>query len=292
MSPASNIAARARRYHGRFAPSPTGPLHAGSLVAAVASFLDAHAAQGDWHIRIDDIDPPREIAGAAESIVDCLQAHGLVSDSKTRFQHDSAPAYQKALTLLLNSGHAFCCRCTRNVLGPEGVCIAGCEHNAPAQEPASIRVKVPIDTQIIFDDLILGRQHFALGQILPNYIVKRRDGLIAYQLAAAVDDGSNDITHVIRGADLASSTPRQIYLQQLLALRTPNYGHLPIITGADGHKLSKQTGAPALDTATATDNLRSALAVLGQPSPPAHLRKPPALLAWAQTHWDRERIPK
>lgn len=281
----------ARGYRGRFAPSPTGPLHAGSLVAAVASFLDAHAQQGDWHVRIDDIDPPREIAGATERILDCLQAHGLVGGSKTRFQHDRAGAYREALNALLSSGHAFYCRCTRSVLGPEGVCIAGCEYSAATQEPTSIRVKVPIDTQITFDDLILGRQHYALGQILPNYIVRRRDGLIAYQLAAAVDDGG-DITHVIRGADLASSTPRQIYLQRLLALHTPNYGHLPVITGADGHKLSKQTGAPALDKDAATHNLRAALAVLGQHKPPAHLTDPSELLAWAQMHWDRMRIPK
>ena len=290
MSPASDTLAR--KYRGRFAPSPTGPLHAGSLVAAVASFLDAQAEQGEWHIRIDDIDPPREIAGAAQDIVDCLRIHGLVSNSETYFQHDSVRAYQQALASLLSSGHAFYCRCTRNALGPEGVCVAACEQGALADQSTSLRVKVATDTQITFDDLILGQQRYALGQTLPNFIIRRRDGLVAYQLAAAVDDGSNGITHVIRGADLANSTPRQIYLQQLLALNTPRYGHLPIVTDAEGHKLSKQTGAPALNESAATHNLRAALEVLGQHNPPKHLLTPSALLAWAQMHWDRKRIPK
>ena len=290
MSPTSHI--MARMYRGRFAPSPKGPLHAGSLVAAVASFLDAQTAQGFWHIRIDDIDPPREVAGAARDIIKCLQLHGLVSDTQPIFQHNNTDIYQRAIESLIRSGAAFTCRCTRHQLGPEGICIEDCAHIGTSAEAVSVRIKVPADTLITFDDLILGSQNYPLGKTLPNFIIKRRDGLIAYQLAAAVDDGSNGISHVIRGADLSSSTPRQIYLQQLLKLTTPAYGHLPIVTGQDGHKLSKQTGAVALDVSDAGANLRAALGVLGQPIPALSLNDPSIILAWASQNWDRKRIPR
>ncbi len=290
MSPSSPTIAHA--YRGRFAPSPTGPLHAGSLVAAVASFLDAYAAKGQWHIRIDDIDPPREVVGAAQNIIKCLQLHGLVGDTPTIFQHQNIKAHRQAIDILMGSAAVFACRCTRHRLGPQGICIDGCERMTIRNEATSLRIKVPANTLIVFDDLVCGPQSFPLGKTLPNFIIRRRDSLIAYQLAAAIDDGSDGISHVIRGADLASSTPRQIYLQQLLKLATPQYGHLPLVMGADGHKLSKQTGAAALDVSDAGANLRAALAVLGQPSPAPSLNEPKAILASAGNHWDRKCIPK
>lgn len=282
------------QYIGRFAPSPTGPLHAGSLVAALASYLDARAHNGQWLVRIDDIDPPRAVPDADHLILECLRAHGLHADQTVSYQSTHSDAYDTALSALAAADLLFHCRCTRANLGPLGTCVRDCGV-APASKPSadtSLRVKVDPDVIITFDDLIRGPQRFTLGQQISNFIVRRRDGLYAYQLAAAVDDAAPSVSHVIRGSDLLDSTPRQIYLQQHLQLGSPQYGHLPVVTDADGNKLSKQSGATALNNDVAVANLRAALAVLGQPAPPESLIGPEAVLGWSIANWCRECVPE
>jgi len=284
-------------YVGRFAPSPTGPLHAGSLLAALASFLDARSARGRWLLRIDDIDPPREVSGSVGWIEQTLAAHGLHPDGTCDFQSSHREAYDAALQTLVQGGHLFHCYCTRTTLGAHGCCIRDCAGQSdPARQDgrqgASLRVKVPKDTIITFDDVILGRQTFALGATLSDFIVKRRDGLYAYQLAAAVDDAAPGISHVMRGKDLLDSTPRQQFLQRCLSLESPQYGHLPVLTDSHGVKLSKQTGAMAVDNNNPAGNIREALKQLGQAIPPMDLTSVEDLLSFATRHWRRERIPK
>ncbi len=282
----------ARRYSGRFAPSPTGPLHAGSLIAALASYLDARAAGGQWLLRIDDIDPPRAMAGATERIVACLHAHGLIHDAAIRYQSERNQAYDAALATLAEHGHTFHCSCTRRSLGPTGDCVADCAtRETPTEPQTSVRIRVPKDWHDRFDDALLGTQHTALGASCSNFILKRRDGLYAYQLACAVDDGAPDISHVIRGADLLSSTHRQRWVQTCLGLTPPVYGHLPVVTDPAGNKLSKQTGAPPLDNDAAAANLRRALSFLGQPEPPPDADVA-QILSTAVMHWSPAAIPR
>ncbi len=284
-----------RRYAGRFAPSPTGPLHAGSLVAALASYLDAKGHRGSWLLRIDDIDPPRQQAGATESIIECLRAHGLVPD-EVDYQSLHKATYEQALTSLAQRGLLFLCQCTRATLGLNGICIRDCAQRSITQETivqarqGSLRVSISPSVEVAFSDLIYDKQHAALGQTHANFIVKRRDGLYAYQLAAACDDGNGEITHAIRGADLLDSTFKQIYLQQVLDLTTPNYGHLPLVYGADGSKLSKQTGAQALDNRHPQANLMQAARVLGLPPAPKTALGVSGLLAWFTAQWRYDRV--
>lgn len=292
--PTSNSPSRLH-YAGRFAPSPTGPLHAGSLVAALASYLDARAHAGSWLVRIDDIDPPREQAGATASILECLRAHGLAPD-EVDYQSLHQEIYEQALASLGQRGLLFRCQCTRATLGPNGMCIRDCAQKSITQESiaherlVSLRVSISPSVEIAFSDLIYGKQHAALGQTHANFIVKRRDGLYAYQLAAACDDGNGEITHAIRGADLLDSTFKQIYLQQVLGLTPPKYGHLPLVYGADGSKLSKQTGAQALDNRQPQANLKQAAAVLGLPPAPKSTFSVSGLLAWFTAQWRYDRV--
>lgn len=273
-------------YIGRFAPSPTGPLHAGSLVAALASYLDAKKAGGAWRVRIDDIDPPREMPGAAAAILSCLQTHGLQWDDEVQYQSQHTQAYLSAVQRLLSMEHAFRCRCTRANLDASGSCIADCQRQVIDEKTScSIRLALRPDMIVRIDDRIYSTHNVALREQMTNFVIRRRDGLIAYQLAAAVDDGTG-ITDVVRGEDLLSSTPRQILLQQLLGLHTPRYAHTPLILGEDGHKLSKQTGAPPLENSTPIANLDRALQALRQPLPPPYLTKIPQRLAWATRNWD------
>ena len=279
-------------YTGRFAPSPTGPLHAGSLVAALASFLDARATGGQWLLRIDDIDPPRAVAGATERILACLDAHGLRHDGVIRYQSERNSAYDAALTRLAALGHTFHCNCTRRSLAPTGECIADCGQREADPEPqSSIRIRVPKDWVDTFEDTILGQQQLALGASCRNFILRRRDGLYAYQLACAVDDGAPDISHVIRGADLLASTHRQRWVQTCLGLTPPTYGHLPVLTDSAGNKLSKQTGATALDNRLAAANLRQALASLGQTVPAEHATAE-QILSTAVRLWSPASVPR
>ena len=280
------------QYRGRFAPSPTGPLHLGSLIAALASYLDARSRGGTWLVRMDDLDPPREEPGAAQSILLSLQRHGLHWDEDVLWQSERAPAYTAALHELASGDHLFYCDCTRATLGPGGACRGRCKPRQTAvTTPCATRVTVPDDCQIRFTDQLQGLQHISLGEQFPDFVVKRKDALVAYQLAVVVDDAEQGITHVVRGSDLLDSTPRQIFLQQILGYNSPQYCHLPIITNSQGQKLSKQRQARALDDNLAPANLRSALQFLQQGEPPMQLITVEQILAFAIGQWSPQQIP-
>ena len=278
-------------YIGRFAPSPTGPLHIGSLIGALASYLDARAAGGRWLLRMEDIDPPREIAGADQRIVQTLKRHGLLWDGDLLRQSHRHAAYEAALAALLERGHAYHCSCSRRQLR-----AVGGLHGETCQAPAdpgdcAIRLRVP-DERIDASDLLQPVLTQNLRLEVGDFILKRRDGHYAYQLAVVVDDAFQGVNHVVRGSDLWVSTPRQLYLQGLLGLATPRYLHFPVIVGADGHKLSKQTFASAVDDSLACDNLLLALRFLGQaPPPPPRRSSVDHILQWAVAHWSRQAIP-
>lgn len=280
-------------YCGRFAPSPTGPLHLGSLIAALASYLDARARAGRWLLRMEDLDPPREQPGAAEAILQGLLAHGLQWDGEVMWQSRRHGDYQAALAQLDAAGWLFHCDCTRAMLGAGGACNGRCQpRQSDVAAPWAWRVQVSPDTRITFRDRIQGRQETALGRELPDFTLLRKDGLFAYQLAVVVDDAAQGVTDIVRGCDLLDSTPRQCYLQALLGMPRPRYAHLPVITNAQGQKFSKQNHAPALVNRDAVDNLRQALRFLGQAPPPAALGRPDELLAHAVTHWRPAAIPR
>ncbi|MBL8384672.1 MAG: tRNA glutamyl-Q(34) synthetase GluQRS [Burkholderiales bacterium] len=248
-----------RRYVGRFAPSPTGPLHAGSLVAALASWLDARAHDGVWRLRIEDVDLPRTVPGAAAAIMETLAAYGLDWDGEVVWQSARGAAYQAAFDRLAAAGRVFPCACTRreiadsvtqvraHAFGRELVYPGTCRGGVPAgRAPRAWRVRVP-DATIAFDDLLLGPQAQHLGREVGDFVLRRADGLWAYQLAVVVDDAAAGVTHVVRGADLLDSTARQVFLCRLLDYPVPQYLHVPVVTSASGEKLSKQTGAPGLE---------------------------------------------
>ena len=280
-------------YCGRFAPSPTGPLHLGSLIAALASYLDAHANGGRWLVRMEDLDPPREQPGAADDILRGLEAHGLLWDGEVLWQSRRHDAYRSALAQLQMAGRLFRCDCTRAMLGPGGACGGRCRpRQGQITEPCAWRVTVEPRSHVVLTDRIQGKLDTALGRELPDFTLLRKDGLFAYQLAVVVDDGSQGITDIVRGSDLLDSTPRQCYLQGLLDLPTPRYAHLPVITNELGQKFSKQNHAPPLDDRVAVHNLRLALRFLDQPAPPAELDSPRALLAYAVDSWDMSRVPR
>ena len=281
-----------RPYRGRFAPSPTGPLHQGSLIAALASYLDARHHHGLWLVRMEDLDPPREEAGAAQRILSSLEAHGLHWDGEVLWQSQRGPAYAAALDQLDRDHHLFRCDCTRQMLGPGGACCGRCrERQAALSEPVAVRLSVPADCRIRFIDRLQGVRDIALGAEIADFVVKRKDGLDAYQLAVVVDDAWQGITHIVRGSDLLDSTGRQIFLQQLLQAPTPSYCHLPVITDAAGHKFSKQNHAPPLRDERATDNLRAALHFLGQRRPPGEVDAVADILAFASANWTLQAVP-
>jgi glutamyl-Q tRNA(Asp) synthetase len=287
-------------YVGRFAPSPTGPLHLGSLVAAVASWLDARAAGGRWLLRMEDLDRPRCEPGAADTILRQLEAYGLLWDGAVLYQSQRDDAYVTVLDALRAQGAVFACSCTRSQLAQaprnaEGEIIypGTCRLHSPAKTSAHAwRVRVE-QVSTHFHDRIHGELQQDLAGEVGDFIVKRADGLFAYQLAVVVDDAFQGVTHIVRGADLLWNTPRQIYLQTLLGLPTPVYAHVPLITNAAGQKLSKQTLAPALPERGRRAVLAQALAALGQP-PPTELvgAGPDELLAWATARWRIENVPR
>jgi len=279
-------------YRGRFAPSPTGPLHLGSLIAALASYLDARHHGGTWLVRMEDLDPPREEPGAARRILASLEQHGLHWDGEVLYQSQRSAAYAEALNRLAEAGHLFRCRCSRRLLGPDGACRGNCRERGQRLEgPTAIRVAVPRDCRIQFTDRIQGLQDTDLGAELPDFVVRRKDGFDAYQLAVVVDDAWQGITDVVRGSDLLESTARQVFLQHLLGYPTPGYCHLPVLTDQRGQKLSKQNHAPPLADVAAPANLRNALAFLRQPAPPAELQTATGILKFASRHWAPGRIP-
>ncbi len=278
-------------YCGRFAPSPTGPLHLGSLFTAVASWLSARAARGQWLLRIEDIDPPREPPSAIGRILSSLSTHGLVSDETVLLQRDRHEAYTAAVEYLLAAEHAFYCTCSRQDLA-----VAREQHPPQCANsrqspgvPASIRVHMPAD-RYAFEDALLG--HVDVPVTEDSFVIRRKDGLFAYHLAVVVDDAFQHISHVVRGRDLLDSTPYHLRLQRVLGLPTPVYSHLPLLLNDQGRKLSKQNLADPLDDDMAPDNLRFCLEALGQPRAPERLGDCASLLAWAVEHWDCSRVPR
>lgn len=270
-------------YRGRFAPSPTGPLHLGSMLAAFGSWLLARHAGGQWLVRIEDVDPPREVAGAAASQLATLAAFGLQPDEPVQYQSRRHGLYRAALERLLADGKAFACHCSRTDLaGQHGIhrhCVAGRERPHPA-----IRLRVADGSHIAFDDGLQGRFEQEVDREAGDVVLLRADGCWAYQLAVVVDDADQGITDVVRGEDLADNTPRQILLQSALGLPTPRYLHTPLVRAADGEKLSKQHGAPPLDDSRPLQALAAAAQVLGLPAPAAGAA---ATVGDALTHWSK-----
>jgi glutamyl-Q tRNA(Asp) synthetase len=264
----------------------------GSLIAALASYLEAKSHQGQWLVRIDDLDPPREQAGAASSILHSLERHGLHWDEEVLWQSQRHHAYREVLEQLALSGHTFDCQCSRSQLKPDGSCNADCRHRqGQLVAPCATRLVAESNAVINFQDQFQGLQATAVGTECRDFIVKRKDGFYAYQLAVVVDDAHQRITHVLRGSDLLDTTARQIYLQQVLQLPTPAYAHIPVITNDAGQKFSKQNHALALDDSASLANLRYALGFLQQLSPPAEINDHDTLLAFAQEHWSTPVIP-
>lgn len=282
------------RYRGRFAPSPTGPLHLGSLVTALASWLDARAHGGDWLVRIEDIDYPRCVKGADFDILQTLERLGLRPDEAPEWQSRRESLYADALRRLDASGQLYPCGCSRKEIADSLVHVrerhqtlgypGTCRNGLHGKLPRAWRVRVPDGpaATICFDDRWQGRQCQDLEKELGDFVLRRADGLWAYQLAVVVDDAAQGITHIVRGSDLLDSTPRQIHLQHLLGLPTPSYLHVPVVVNADGEKLSKQSGAQAIDTAAPLDALRMAGTHLGIANDETDV---PAWLAAATGQW-------
>ena len=278
-------------YVGRFAPSPTGPLHFGSLLAAFGSWLFARRAGGTWLVRIEDLDPPREIAGAAEGQLRALAAFGLHGDLPVMRQSERHDAYAAALAQLVAHGHAFECHCSRADLAGEGGIHRACVAGARREDPA-IRLRVPDATLVGFEDLLRGPQQQDVARDVGDFVLRRTDGLWAYQLAVVVDDAAQGITDVVRGADLLDSTPRQILLQRLLGLPTPRYAHLPLVLGEDGKKLSKSSAALPVNPDNPLPALHAAWRALGQDAACLEgAASVPALLRAALAGFEPKRIP-
>lgn len=279
-------------YRGRFAPSPTGPLHLGSLVAALGSWLLARHVRGEWHVRVEDLDPPREVAGAVAQQLAALDAFGLQPDGTLEWQSRRSALYQDALDRLLAEGKAFACHCSRSDLAADDGVHHRCTGKTQRANPA-IRLRVPPDTAISFEDGLQGRIVQDVWREVGDFVLKRADGLWAYQLAVVVDDAAQGMTDIVRGADLLDSTPRQILLQQALGLPTPRYLHLPLIVDANGQKLSKSSEAPAADAGDPLPALHAAWLALGQASSAVAASFDAAsFLASAKRAFDPDRLPR
>jgi len=294
----SDTESRRAPYVGRFAPSPTGPLHFGSLVAALASFCDARARGGAWHVRIEDVDAPRSRPGAARAILATLERYGMPWDGPVVHQTQRTAAYEAALATLVANGDVYPCTCTRRELESAPVGASGervypgtCRDgtHVPTRAACAYRVRV-FDAAIAFTDALQGPQRQDLARDVGDFVVRRADGLFAYQLAVVVDDAALGVTTVVRGADLLSSTPRQIWLQQRLALPTPSYLHVPVAINDAGEKLSKQTEARALPD-DPVPALLAAWRFLGQPMPDARPASAEAFVQHALRAWSRHALP-
>lgn len=282
-------------YRGRFAPTPSGPLHLGSLCTALASWLDARAVGGRWLLRIDDLDPQRCRREHADTILRQLEAHSLTWDESPRWQSAHLAEYQQALHRLQAAGWLYRCTCSRARLaqiqrsGPDGPVYPGACRGANRSGPGALRFRLDAD-ELSFEDRLLGWQRRRAHSEVGDFVVWRRDGVPGYQLTCAVDEHAQRITRVVRGADLLGSTFRQRAVARALALPALEYAHLPVLCTADGGKLSKQNRAPAVDARRAADNLRRCLLALGQPAPP--YLDVPGTLRWAQSHWSPSQVPR
>ncbi len=296
--------ATSTHYRGRFAPSPTGPLHFGSLVAAVGSHADARAAGGEWLVRMEDLDPPREVAGAADAILRALEAFGMEWEGPVLYQSTRTDAYRDALNRLAAADLTYPCGCTRKEIADsalrfetapmrESVYPGTCRNGLPTgRTTRSVRMRVD-EAVIEFDDAVQGRTRQHLGSEVGDFVLLRADGHVAYQLAVVVDDADQAITDIVRGADLLDSTARQILLQRHLGAPSPRYCHLPVVTDESGTKLSKQTLAAPVDPARPAAALAQALAFLGHTVPDEAVRAGTCeIWKWAVAHWDRARIPR
>ena len=289
-----------RRYRGRFAPSPTGPLHFGSLVAAVGSFLEARTRGGVWLVRMEDLDPPRVVPGAAEAILDALRSCGLEWDGPVVRQGARSEAYHSAFHRLRQGGRVYPCACSRREIadsalaGAEGPIYPGtCRQGLPrGKTPRAWRLATA-GAKVELDDAVQGRRVHDLENESGDFVLYRADEVYAYQLAVVVDDAEQGVTDVVRGADLLGSTPRQVFLQRLLGLPSPRYAHLPVAVNAAGEKLSKQTRAAPFDAARPLPALVAALAFLGQ-QPPVELEhgSPQEFWDWALKNWSLARVPR
>lgn len=284
---------------GRYAPSPTGPLHHGSLVAALASFLQARAHGAPWYMRIDDLDTSRVVAGAAAEILRTLERFGLYWDGPVMYQSRRGEAYAEALQRLCANGRLFDCACSRREVrngapGLEGPIYPGtCRQGvAPGRTPRSIRIKVD-DAPIIITDRVQGLYRQNLATDIGDFVLRRADGIVAYQLATVVDDAAQGVTEVVRGADLLSSTPRQMFLHAELGQPLPNYSHAPLLMDSKGRKLGKSNGALALDASHRSRELVAVLAMLGQ-APPLELADAAVdqVMRWAIAHWNIDAVPR
>lgn len=284
-------------YRGRFAPSPTGKPHLGTLIAAVASYLQARSKGGEWLLRIEDVDTARRVAGADDEILRTLDKFGFEWDHEVLWQSRRSDLYQQALERLIAAGLAFPCTCSRKLLAQTAAELSGiypgtCRtRKFPFEHEHAIRLRAA-DTTIGFDDAVAGEYRQSLASSCGDFVIKRRDGLFAYQLAVVVDDALQGVTEVVRGADLLDSTPRQIYLQQCLEYEQPDYLHLPLILDQHGRKLSKSEGAAELTPARPATSLHKALAHLGQQPPRELVQASTAdIWQWALENWDIAKIP-
>ena len=287
-------------YIGRFAPSPTGLLHIGSLLTALASYADARAHGGRWLVRMEDLDPPREMAGAADDILRTLEAFGFEWDGGVAYQSRRYDLYHEALGRLKAKGLVYPCDCSRKDwqavarAGADGFvyngCCAGLDPQRALHKTPAWRVRVPNEI-IGFDDAVVGHYAQNLAHDIGDFVLLRADGFWAYQLAVVADDAAQGITHIVRGQDLLVSTPRQLWLQRALGAPEPHYAHLPLLVNGAGQKWSKQTLAPALDLGAREALLRQVMAYLQLPAAP-EVGRPQDLLAWAVRHWDMAKVPK
>ncbi len=288
------------RYVGRFAPSPTGPLHFGSLVAAVGSYLCARAQGGLWLLRMEDLDPPREQPGAAEAILRSLEAHGMGWDGEVLYQSQRHERYREVLEWLRAEGLAYRCDCSRKLQAERGAALglppgvySGYCRNRHVSEHAPHAVRLQVEGAIAFEDRLQGAQSQSLEHEVGDFVLRRADGLYAYQLAVVVDDAEQAISEVVRGSDLLDSTARQIYLQRRLTLPQPAYLHLPVALNPQGQKLSKQSYAPAVDDTSPLPSLIQVSRFLGM-QPPMELNdaRLDEFWGWAIGHWDLAGVPR
>lgn len=280
-------------YVGRFAPSPTGPLHFGSLTSALASFIHARQHRGHWLVRIEDIDPPREVPGASDQILQQLDDHGLHWDGTVLYQSNRLESYKQAVDSLRDRGLVYHCQCNRQrISNLGGIYDNHCRDLKLQSSGNATRLVIDdADQTVSFVDEIMGSYQQKLSKQVGDFVIRRRDKLFSYQLAVVIDDQFQSISHIVRGEDLLDSTPRQIYLQRCLGLNQTTYCHLPLVLNTQGQKLSKQNHATSLQSGRESENLWQALNWLRQ-SPPTALKRQAVsdILAWAIDHWDSQRL--